>query len=97
MSKLVRDNIPWIIEKNTGKKPKTVILNGVDYLDALCEKLKEECKEACESKTAEELADVIEVVFALGEVFGVSRKKLEDIRIEKAKKRGSFREKIKLL
>lgn len=45
----------------------------------------------------EELADILEVVYALGEDLGYSPAELEKIRREKAEKRGAFREKIFLI
>ena len=72
--KLVRDNIPAIIEKN-GETCVTRKLTDKEYEDALAEKLQEEVKELLEVYTAkersvldcaEEMADVMEVLYAMG-------------------------------
>ncbi|TCL53259.1 hypothetical protein EDD69_101267 [Thermolongibacillus altinsuensis] len=47
--------------------------------------------------TIEELADVLEVIYALAEYHGVSLEKLEEVRAQKAEKRGGFKEKIFLI
>ncbi len=91
--KLVRDKIPEII-KAEGRKPVTRILNNEEYLKELIEKLKEETEELEADQTIEELADIQEVLFAILEVFNSNKAELEKVRIEKAQKRGSFKDKI---
>jgi predicted house-cleaning noncanonical NTP pyrophosphatase (MazG superfamily) len=44
----------------------------------------------------EELADIMEVVFALAEQGGVSKTELEKIRIKKATSRGGFKKRVVL-
>ena len=70
--KLVRDNIPAIIEKK-GETCAIRKLTDKEYEDALAEKLKEEVSELLEAYTAkqrsvldcaEEMADVMEVMYA---------------------------------
>ena len=96
--KLVRDNIPEIIKKN-GEEPVTRILSQDEYKTELEKKLLEECKEVLEvqdEKRIEELADLLEVMIALGKI---ENKTLEDIIIaceEKRTKRGSFDKRIYL-
>ena len=96
--KLVRDNIPEIIRKN-GEEPVTRILSQEEYKIELEKKLLEECKEVLEAqdeKRIEELADLLEVMIALGKIEG---KTFEDIIItceEKRTKRGSFDKRIYL-
>lgn len=64
-NKLVRDNIPQIIEES-GKKCIYKILNEEEFLNALKDKLFEEAKELKESKNddefIEELVDVFHVI-----------------------------------
>ena len=96
-SKLVRDKIPEIILKNDGVKPKIVVLNDRQYFSALLTKLQEECGEFIKDNNAEELADILEVVYALSTALGTSEKSLNIIRSEKARKRGRFKKKIRLL
>ena len=94
-NKLVRDKIPEII-KTDGAKPVTRILNDKEYLDALIEKLKEEIAEFIEDFSAEELADIQEVIYALGDAIGKTHRELEIIRTSKADKNGIFRDRIYL-
>lgn len=96
--KLVRDNIPEIIKQN-GEKPITRILSGDEYKEELEKKLLEECKEALkaqEDDRIEELADLLEVMIALGKTEG---KTFEDIlKVYKTKRdeRGAFDQMIYL-
>ncbi len=93
--KLVRDRIPEIIEA-AGKKPVTHILDEAAYLSELDRKLNEECAEYQESKSLEELADMLEVIYAIAETRGYSIAELESVRRDKAAERGGFRERIYL-
>ncbi|MHA6482181.1 nucleoside triphosphate pyrophosphohydrolase [Paenibacillus sp. strain BS8-2] len=99
-NKLVRDYIPQIIE-STGKKYNTKILNEAEYRFELNTKLKEEMNEYLNAKEAieslEELADLIEVIHALAAVHGSSVEELEDLRLQKAQKRGGFQERVYLI
>ncbi len=94
-NKLVRDKIPEIIEK-AGKTPVTHILSDEEYIYELDCKLNEECAEYQADKSIEELADMLEVIYAIAEARGWSVSELEAVRREKAEKRGGFREKIYL-
>jgi predicted house-cleaning noncanonical NTP pyrophosphatase (MazG superfamily) len=93
--KLVRDKIPQIIEKS-GKTCKTRILSREEYCKMLDEKLEEELAEYQESKSLEELADLLEVMAAVVEVRGYTWQELTRIREEKREARGGFREQILL-
>ena len=69
-NKLVRDNIPNII-KEKGEEPITRILSDEEYKKELEKKLNEEYQEVLEasgSERVEELADMLEVIKALGEL-----------------------------
>lgn len=92
-NKLVRDNIPEIMIKN-GAKPVTRTLNDEEYLSELNKKLKEELNEYLESESILELADLEEVLLAILKIKNVSKEEFDNIRIEKANKRGSFDKKI---
>jgi len=92
-NKLVRDKIPEIINK----KGETSIIHRAsddEYAKKLREKLNEEVLEFLESNKPEELADIIEVVHALGESLNFDKDKLESLRLKKAEERGSFKDKI---
>ena len=94
--KLVRDRIPAIIESD-GKSCHTEILSDAVYIDMLDKKLNEEIQEYQESKSMEELADVLEVIRAIALARGSSIEEVESIRKQKAEKRGGFEKKILLV
>ena len=81
--KLVRDRIPEIIEAD-GKTCICKTLSDEDYLHLLDEKLNEE------------LADLLEVMWAVVKARGWTLEDLERVRAEKAAKRGGFEKKILL-
>ena len=95
-NKLVRDRIPEIIESN-GQTCTTKILDEAQYLEMVDAKLDEELAEYHKDQTVEELADLLEVIYAAGEARGYSRQQLEEIREKKAQQRGAFRKRILLL
>lgn len=95
-SKLVRDHIPEIIEAS-GKSCVTEILSDEDYLRMIDAKLDEELAEYHKDQNVEELADLIEVIYAAAIARGYTIEQLENVRAEKAEKRGSFQKKILLL
>lgn len=92
-NKLVRDNIPEIIEKN-GKTAHTSVLCNEDYISALKEKLIEEANEFIESEELIELADILEVVDALAKVKSSSLDEILELKRQKADKNGAFDKKI---
>ena len=94
--KLVRDKIPEIIEKS-GKNFIFDYLNDEGFEIALERKLDEEVKEYHESKDAEELADILEVLITLAKLKGLSFADLVDLQTQKAVKKGSFSKKIYLI
>ncbi len=91
--KLVRDKIPQII-KSGGKKPITRILDNEEYLQELDKKLYEEVSEYQADKSIEEMADVLEVLFAICEARGYSVEELMEVRNVKREERGGFEKKI---
>lgn len=95
-NKLVRDNIPEIIEQS-GKKCSTVILSDEEYLKMVDSKLDEELAEYHKDQNIEELADLLEVIYAATKARGYSLEELEKIRAAKAEKRGAFDKKILLV
>ena len=94
--KLVRDKIPQIIE-STGKTCRTEILEDETYLQLLDEKLGEELAEYQESKSLEELADLLEVMEAVVTARGYRWEQLMAVKAEKKAARGGFEEKLLLL
>mgnify|MGYP000000862771 FL=1 len=93
--KLVRDYIPEIIEAD-GKICVCEALSAEDYISLLDQKLNEELAEYQESKSLEELADLLEVMQAVVKARGWTLEELERVRAEKAAKRGGFDKKILL-
>lgn len=91
--KLVRDRIPEIIEK-AGKVSKTRILDEEEYIVLLRKKLEEEMNEYLEEPSLEELADILEVVYALAEADGHTVDKLNAMRLLKAGSNGAFKKRI---
>ena len=94
--KLVRDRIPEIIEKD-GKTCVCSVLSQQDYITLLDQKLNEELAEYQESKSMEELADLLEVIRAVAAARGSSIGEVEKIRQEKAAERGGFEKRILLV
>lgn len=92
-NKLVRNKIPEIIE-STGKKAKYRILDKAEYLIELEKKLDEEVAEFHESKTLEELADILEVLYALSGTLGHSIEDLVNCCGKKYAERGGFNKRI---
>ena len=95
-NKLVRDRIPEIIRAKGGAC-KTRILSDKEYKDALDKKLGEELAEYLDSHDPEELADLLEVIYACAALQSLSPADLERIRADKADKRGGFKDKILLI
>ena len=88
-NKAIRDKIPEIIEES-GKKYNLKHLDDTSFLAELEKKLTEEVNEYAESKDVEELADLLEVIYRISELRGVSSDELDEIRKDKAEKRGKF-------
>ena len=92
-NKLVRDNIPEIIEKD-GEKPITHIAEDEEYEKALMEKLQEEVNEFLTEPSKKEMADVLEVLYAIAKLKGFDLDEVEKVRQERTEKRGGFEKKI---
>lgn len=93
--KLVRDRIPEIIEAD-GNICVYETLTDADYMHVLDQKLNEELAEYQESKSLEELADLLEVIQAVVKARGWTWEELEQVRADKAAKRGGFEKKLLL-
>lgn len=94
-NKLVRDKIPEIIEAS-GKNCETEILSEAEYLKMLDAKLDEELVEYHKDQNIEELADLLEVIYAAAKARGYTVEQLERVRKEKAQERGGFEKRILL-
>lgn len=93
--KLVRDRIPEIIEAD-GKTCVYETLSDEEYIRLLDQKLNEELAEYQESKSLEELADLLEVMQAVVRARGWTLDELEQVRADKAAERGRFAKKVLL-
>ena len=93
--KIIRDKIPEIIEKS-GKKCIVEVMDNDTYIEYLDQKLNEELAEYQQDKSIEELADLLEVMYAVVTARGYSVAELERIRLEKSEKRGAFEKRLLL-
>ena len=94
--KLVRDRIPEIIE-SSGDLCHTRILSDEEYLQMIDAKLDEELAEYHKDQNIEELADLLELIHAATIARGYTLEHLEQVRSQKAEKRGKFDKKIFLI
>ncbi len=85
----MRDKIPKIIESD-GKTCEIEILSDEKYLEMVDAKLDEELAEYHKDQNIEELADLLEVIYAAAAARGYSVEQLEETRRVKADKRGRF-------
>ena len=83
--------------KAQGETPLTRILDEEEYRQHLEAKLDEETGEYHRDKNTEELADVLEVVFALAQAQGCSAEELMQIYQKKHDARGGFEKRIFLI
>lgn len=99
-NKLVRDNIPQVIEK-TNKQFSTRILTKEEYMVEVKKKMNEELEEYQEAtsneEAVEELADLLELVHAASKIHGATIEQLEEVRRAKAEKRGGFEKRMFLI
>jgi predicted house-cleaning noncanonical NTP pyrophosphatase (MazG superfamily) len=98
-NKLVRDKIPQII-KDDGFTPDYYVMEDFEYTVNLDIKLEEEVKEYLAAKTKEdkmeELADAMEVIYAILDIEKITREELEIVRATKNIIRGKFHDKVYL-
>ena len=94
-NKLVRDRIIDIINAK-GDDPSFSVLDDEKYLNALNNKLIEEVYEFTEKNDIEELADMMEVIYAIAKTRNISLEQAEAIRLEKREARGGFDKRLYL-
>ena len=89
LKKLVRDNIPALIEKE-GNKPQYRVLEGEKLRYELYEKLTEEHAELISDKTIDEVVDMIEVLFSIANSLGYDEASTTSLLHEKRVAKGGF-------
>ena len=95
-NKAIRDKIPEIT-KESGNNCNIKTLSDEKFLIELEKKLDEELIEYHESKSVEELTDLIEIIQRIAELKGIDNKTLQELQKQKAKKRGKFKKNLFLL
>lgn len=96
--KLVRDKIPEIAKE---RKFKTVSELNLIYSEVLKQKLIEEVDEYLEAKTkeekTEELADILEVLYAILDDEKIYLDELEELRLKKFNEHGGFEKQMMMM
>ncbi len=95
-NKAIRDKIPEIIEKD-GFSCNLKTLPDEEFLLEIEKKLSEEISEYQTDKNPAELADILEVIYRIAELKGLSKEDLEKIREKKSAERGSFKKNLFLI
>jgi predicted house-cleaning noncanonical NTP pyrophosphatase (MazG superfamily) len=97
IDKLIRDLVPGIM-RSRGVSVFERSMKGDEYIQRLKDKLLEEAQEVIEAKTpdevSEELADLLEVIYALGKEYNLSMKQIEAKRLVKKQQDGGFDNRI---
>ena len=93
LPKLVRDNIPSIIERS-GRKCTWSVASNDTYVSLLFEKMYEECAELREEKSLEEAADVYEVFVSLLSALDLNMSEVIKFAENKRLNNGSFSNRI---
>jgi predicted house-cleaning noncanonical NTP pyrophosphatase (MazG superfamily) len=94
-NKLVRDKIPEVIE-SSGKKFSSHIAGELEYKEELFKKVYEELEEFKENPSAEEMADIFEVLEGLIKAYNIEMNDVFIVKEKKAKDRGAFEKRIVL-
>lgn len=100
--KLVRDNIPQIIESKRGKQPpQRMLSDDKEFLSYLLKKTVEEATELQHSvehgNLTEELADILELIDTIVILQGLSKDDILAVQKEKRAKNGGFEKRILML
>jgi len=92
-NQLVRDHLPTILKKK-GKNVTFHQASPEEFFDKLIGKLQIEIDEFLAGENLEDLADLIEIIYAIADYKKFSRKKLEMIRNQKELEKGCFKDRI---
>lgn len=97
LNKLVRDNMPSIIETQGGSMHYSTLYQE-EYIKSLNAKLIEEANEIIEANNIneiiEEIADITEVITSLMKLHNISNNDVEKVRLSKRKLKGGFDKKL---
>lgn len=97
VNKLIRDKVPELLQAKEVVIHER-ILDDVEFISKLKEKLLEEADEVLEAanreELTEELADVLEVVYTLSKATGIPLNLIEEARIKKLSFKSGFEKKI---
>jgi predicted house-cleaning noncanonical NTP pyrophosphatase (MazG superfamily) len=91
--KLIRDKIPEKIE-SSGARYKLHVASDDEYWNKLKNKIIEEVNEFLKDPCAEELSDIMEVLYAIADLKFGGRDELKRVRKEKFEKRGGFEKRL---
>ena len=94
-NKLIRDKIVENMEE-LGHTVTCKILDDKEYETELNKKLLEEANEFLEMHDPEELADLMEVIYAIAEFKKIDLKQVEEFRLKKLNCKGGFNKKVYL-
>ena len=92
-NKLIRDNNVKLME-DKGRKVTYEILDDKRYGQELDKKLQEEVSEYLADYSVEEMADVMEVIYAMLDFRGITMEEVEKVRLNKRNLKGAFKNKI---
>ena len=95
-NKVIRDKIPEIIQKD-GQTCNIQILSDEKFMVEIEKKLSEEVTEYQNDKNPEELSDILEVIYRIAQLRGISKEELEKIRIKKMQDKGGFEKNLFLI
>ena len=95
-NKVIRDKIPEIIKKD-GHSANVSALSNEEFLIEIEKKLHEEVEEYQKDNDPSELADILEVVYRIAQLRGISKEDLEGIRLKKIQDKGAFEKNLFLV
>jgi len=95
-NKAIRDKIPEIIQQS-GHTAEIKKMTNEEFLIEIEKKLIEETEEYLKNKDPSELVDVLEVVYRIAQLRGISKQKLDEIRFKKIQERGAFEDNLFLI
>jgi predicted house-cleaning noncanonical NTP pyrophosphatase (MazG superfamily) len=94
--KLIRDKIPEEIKQN-GNTAITHQAEDEEYFQSLINKVKEEVNElavASNYRKSDEMADILEVIYALRDYLKLDSEEIERLRVGKFEKKGGFTKRL---